>query len=138
MRFFDDLKVKAGSAPVSEWLDVLVHRARKAVVRLLRRPSAGPAGSASPELFNRAIDDLHRLNPSTDAYFLEIGAKLMEFLETAEAISSSLNALTVLISGERVTMTIEFMQFLWEWLKLHTTDRTLAKYLGGAAGGISP
>jgi hypothetical protein len=61
--------------------------------------SRGLAGRA---ILERVIEDLSALNRNSEQSFLELGAKLVEFIAAVDLISSEVTTLTDLVSGEHM------------------------------------
>ncbi len=69
----------------------------------LRRPR-GPRAPREPQwaaTLGQVISVLEGMNGSTEQHFLQIGGKLVEFMETVDSISAELTGLASFISGEQ-------------------------------------
>jgi hypothetical protein len=68
---------------------------------VLRHPGGSGQRGRWIEKVEQVIADLEDLNRSTERDFLAIGGKLMDFLSTAQRISSDMTAVADLIAGEQ-------------------------------------
>jgi len=96
-------------------------------LRAIFRPTQIGSDSDAAEwvdTLGKVVDDLSLLNHNTEQYFLEIGGKLAEFIQTVKLISSELAVLSELESGahaaQSLTRALDYSRELQERDAKHT------------------
>src|SRR5487761_2261264 len=82
-----------------------LNRLRNTCRKRAKTRHRGTAESAWGAALDQVIEDLERMNRSTEQDFLTVGEKLMEFRAVARKTAAEMTALTALISGEQGSKT---------------------------------